>query len=156
MEPANIGVEAALQKIAHYCAYQERCHQETRDKLYGYGLYPSEVEAVISKLIEENYLNEERFAAAYAGGKFRINQWGRNKIKYSLQQKRVSSYCISLALKSLDIDHYETQLAKLAEDKWALLKNEMNIYSRKKKLMAYMMQKGYESNLVSQWLSAQT
>ncbi|MEO7445404.1 MAG: regulatory protein RecX [Ferruginibacter sp.] len=153
MKQKNIGVDAAIQKIAHYCAYQERTHQETREKLYSFGLYPNEVEEIIGRLIEENYLNEERFALAYAGGKFRINQWGKMKIKYSLQQKRVSAACIATALNSLDDEAYQVQLNKLAETKWVLLKKEKNIFSRKKKLFSYLQQKGYESFLIQDWLS---
>jgi regulatory protein len=88
----NIGTEKAWQKIKHYCAYQERSHAEAREKLYSFGLYRQEVETLLSQLIEENYLNEERFAVAFAGGKFRMKQWGKTKIKYELQQKRVSAY----------------------------------------------------------------
>lgn len=153
MKQKNIGVAAAMQKIAHYCAYQERNHQETREKLYNFGLYPNEVEDIIGRLIEENYLNEERFALAYAGGKFRINQWGRIKIKYGLQQKRVSTWSITHALNSLDDDAYQAQLNKLAEAKWLLLKKEKNVYSRKKKLLSYLQQKGYESFLIQDWLA---
>src|SRR6478736_3420107 len=95
----NIGTEKAWQKIKHYCAYQERSHAETRDKLYGFGLYKHEVETLLTQLIEENYLNEERYAIAFAGGKFRMKQWGRVKIKYELKQKQVSEYNIKNALK---------------------------------------------------------
>ena len=73
-ETKNIGTEAAFRKIKHYCAYQERAHAEVKQKLYGYGLYKNEVEQLISQLIEENYLNEERFAIAFAGGKFQIGR----------------------------------------------------------------------------------
>ena len=69
MRPLNIGTEKALEKIKQYCAYQERCHSEVRNKLYGFGLNSEEIETIISTLIQENFLNEERFALAYAGGK---------------------------------------------------------------------------------------
>src|SRR6476620_10497067 len=98
----NIGTEKALQKIKHYCAYQERNHKEVKDKLYSFGLYRQEVEALLSQLIEEGYLNEERFAIAFAGGKFRLRQWGRVKIQYELKQKGISEYCIRKALMSIE------------------------------------------------------
>ena len=79
--------EQAHQKAKHYCAYQERCHSEVKEKLYGFGLRKSDVEDLLSKLIEEDYLNEERFAIQFAGGRFRMKQWGRIKIKYELKQK---------------------------------------------------------------------
>ena len=84
----------ALKKIKHYCAYQERCHSEVKEKLYSFGLYKQQVENILSKLIEDNYLNEERFAIAFAGGKFRMKHWGRKKIEYELRQKQVSTFCI--------------------------------------------------------------
>ena len=91
--------EQALQKLKHYCAYQERCHNDVKEKLYKLGVWKKEHDEIIAALIEENYLNEERFAIAYAGGKFRINSWGRVKIKYALKQKQVSEYCIKKAWK---------------------------------------------------------
>src|SRR4249919_2672470 len=92
----------ALQKAKHYCAYQERCHSEVRDKLYSFGLHRNEVEPLLTQLIEENFLNEERFAIAYAGGKFRIKNWGKEKIKYALKQNKVSEYCIHKALAAIN------------------------------------------------------
>jgi len=148
MQVKNIGVEKAWQKIKHYCAYQERSHAETRDKLYGFGLYKEEVETLLAQLIEENYLNEERFAIAFAGGKFRVKQWGKVKIKYELQQKRVSPYCIKKALEAIDEEEYELCLQKLAAAKWATLKDEENIFAKKSRLQNYLMQKGYEGSLI--------
>ena len=81
----NFTPQQSVPKIKQYCAYQERCHAEVRDKLYSFGLNKIEVEEIISELITENYLNEERFAIHYAGGKFRMKQWGKNKIKQSLK-----------------------------------------------------------------------
>src|ERR1035437_240000 len=96
----------ALQKAKHYCAYQERSHYETAAKLYGFGLYRTEVEQILSQLIEEGYLNEERYAIHFAGGKFRVNKWGKVKLKYHLQQKKVSSYSIKNALFEIDEQQY--------------------------------------------------
>jgi regulatory protein len=148
MRPLNIGTEKAWQKIKHYCGYQERSHAETRDKLYGFGLYKQEVEELLSRLIEENYLNEERYAIAFAGGKFRMKQWGRVKIKYELQQKRVSIYCIKKALAAIDEAEYEKALEQLAANKLLLLKGEKNHFIKKTKLRNYLLQKGYEPNLI--------
>ena len=94
--------EQAHQKAKHYCAYQERCHSEVKEKLYGFGLRKLDVEELMSKLIEEDYLNEERFAVQFAGGRFRLKQWGRVKIKYELKQKQVSEYLIKKAMKTID------------------------------------------------------
>ena len=134
--------EQALQKARQYCAYQERCHKEVKDKLYGFGLYKKEVEEALSQLIEENYLNEERFAIQFAGGRFRIKHWGRVKIKYELKQKQVSDYCIKKALASIDDDDYMQRLQKLYDEKIKALKSEKNIFVKKRKLQDYLMQKG--------------
>jgi regulatory protein len=147
-ETKNIGTEAAFRKIKHYCAYQERAHAEVKQKLYGYGLYKNEVEQLMSQLIEENYLNEERFAIAFAGGKFRIKQWGKTKIKYELAQKQVSAYCIKKALASILDEDYEKTLAKLAAEKLKTLQGETNIFTKKSKLQNYLVGKGYEFDVV--------
>lgn len=152
-KPLNIGTDAAWVKIAAYCSYQERTHREVKEKLFSYGLYPHEVEDLTAKLIQENYLNEERFAIAYAGGKFRMNEWGKLKIKYSLQQKQVSAYCIGKALASIDADDYEALLKKLALEKLKTLKSEKNLFSKKQKLRNYLLQKGFEQSLISETLS---
>ena len=149
MQKLNIGVEEALKKIKHYCTYQERNHQETKEKLYSFGLYKNEVEQLLSQLVEENYLNEERFAMAFAGGKFRIKQWGRVKIKYELKQKRVSDYCIKAALKVIDEMDYENTLQQLATAKLKTLKSEKNIFVKKSKLQQYLIHKGFEAGLIS-------
>jgi regulatory protein len=147
-DPIKLTKEQALPKIKQYCAYQERAHKEVKDKLYEFGLYKKDVEEMISTLIEENYLNEERFAIQYAGGKFRIKQWGRQKIKYSLKQKQVSDYCIRKALATIDEDDYLKTLQKLADLKLKTLKSEKNIFIKKKKLQAHLLQKGFELDLL--------
>ncbi len=139
--------EQALQKLKHYCAYQERCHSEVKEKLYNLGVWKKEHDEIIATLIEENYLNEERFAIAFAGGKFRIKHWGRVKIKYELKQKQVSDYSIKKALKQIGEDDYLQTLEKLAKEKYASLKNEQYLI-RKKKTMDHLMQRGFEAELV--------
>jgi regulatory protein len=141
--------EQALQKLKHYCGYQERSHSEVKEKLYSLGVWKQDHDELISSLIEENYLNEERFAIAFARGKFRMKQWGRVKIKYELKQKQVSEYCIKKALKEIDEEEYNTLLKKLATEKYASLKSEQYIV-RKKKTMDYLLQKGFEMELIKQ------
>ena len=152
MQTKNIGTEKALQKIKHFCSYQERSHQDVKEKLYSFGLYKNEVEQLLSQMIEENYLNEERYAIAFAGGKFRVRQWGKVKIKYELKQRRISEYCIKKGLASIDDHDYEKTLQKLLEAKKATLKSEKNIFVKKQKIQAYLMQKGYEPALISDHL----
>ena len=141
--------EQALQKAKQFCAYQERCHSETKEKLYSFGLHKNDVEELLAQLIEENFLNEERYAIAFAGGHFRTKQWGRIKIKYALSQKKVSAYCIKKALANIDEDDYEHTLTKLATARLATLKSEKNIFVKKNRLQNYLLQKGYEGSLIS-------
>lgn len=146
--------EQALQKAKHYCAYQERCHSEVKEKLYGFGLYKKEVDELLSTLIEENYLNEERFAIQFAGGRFRIKHWGRVKIKYELKQKQVSEYCVKKALAAIDENDYKKQAQKLFEQKLKTLKSEKNVFIKKRKLQDHLLQKGYETSLVRELIAA--
>ena len=143
----------AAQKIKQFCTYQERSHSEVKEKLYLYGLYSKEVDVIVSSLVEENYLNEERFAIQFAGGKFRMKKWGRNKIKYELKQKQVSEYCIKKALKEIDDDDYITALNVLFEQKLKTLKSEKNIFIKKKKLQVFLLQKGYETDLIRELIN---
>ncbi len=152
MDQKNIGTEKALEKIRHFCSYQERNHQEVKDKLYSYGLYKNETESLLSQLIEENYLNEERYAIAFAGGKFRMKHWGKIKINYELKQRRVSDYCIKTGLASIPTDEYKKTIEKLFEEKRKSLKSEKNIFIKKKKIQAYLLQKGFESTLISEYI----
>ena len=140
--------EQALQKLKQYCAYQERCHREVKEKLYALGVWKRDHDEIIATLIEENYLNEERFAIAYAGGKFRIKRWGRVKIKYELKQKRVSEYCIKKALKQIDESNYIDKLTKLAIEKYQSLKGEQYLI-RKKKTIDYLVGRGFELDLIN-------
>lgn len=144
----RIPKEQAFQKLKHYCAYQERCHKEVRDKLYSLGQWKVDVEEITARLIEEGYLNEERFAIQFAGGKYRMKQWGRKKIESALKEKQVSAYCIKKALKQIDEDDYAGRLSKLAGEKWTSLKGERNVFTRMHKTQDYLLQKGYEYDLI--------
>jgi len=140
-------LEHIRKAILHYCKYQERCHSEVRNKLYELGCTTPEVEQQIVKLIEINALNEERFAKAYAGGKFRMKQWGKEKIKQQLKLRKISDYCIKKALNEIDGDDYENTLRKLAIKKVQEIKGDRSVLSRKSKLYRYLVQKGYERDL---------
>jgi len=149
MERKSIGAEKALQKIKHFCSYQERTHQEVKDKLYTYGLYKEDVEMLLSQMIEEGYLNEERYAIAFAGGRFRIKNWGRVKIRYELKQKRISEYCIKKGIASITEEDYIETLQKLFDAKKATLRSEKNIFIKKQKIQSFLMQRGFEPALIS-------
>ena len=137
----------ALVKMQSWCAYQERCQQDTRNKLYELGLWPEAVENIIVKLIEDNFINEERFAIQFAKGKFNIKKWGRIKIKQELKQKRVSDYCLKKALQQIDDEAYIATLTKVIATKKRLM-SEKNPIKLKFKLATFAISKGYERDLV--------
>lgn len=142
--------EQAFQKLKHYCGYQDRCHREVKTKAYLLGLRKSDVEELVSKLIEEDYLNEERFAKLYAGGKFRMKHWGRIKIKSELKQKQVSEYCINKGLKEINEKEYLSVLNKLAKKKWDEVKGKgVNLFVKMTKTRSFLLSRGYESELIS-------
>lgn len=148
LQKKHLTREQALQKLKQYCAYQERCHSEVQQKLWELGVNRGYHDEILSGLIEEDYLNEERFAVMFAGGKFRMKGWGRRKILYALREKKVSNYSISKAMKEIDNEAYKKSLEQLAEKKYESLKSEQYL-NRKKKTMDYLFQKGYETEMVN-------
>ena len=137
----------AKEKIERYCAYQERSHQEVRNKLYALGLHRNDVEETLSNLIMDGYLNEERFAKAFAGGKFRMKKWGRIKITHALEVKGVSQNCIRIGLSEIDDKEYISTLQALLEEKLSGL-NADSVYVVRDRLSKFVIQKGYEPELV--------
>jgi len=136
-------------KIGAFCAYQERCQQEVRDKLYTYGLHAEEVEELISFLIVEGFLNEERFAQAFVGGKFRIKKWGRNKILQELKLRKISPNCIKSGMKEIEPEAYWETLKGLVEKKWDSL-SEKDDFVKRQKVTRYLMTRGFELDLVQE------
>lgn len=148
MQKKYLTKEQALQKLRQYCAYQERSHSEVISKLWDLGVRKAEHDEIVAALIEDDYLNEERFAIQYAGGKFRMKDWGRKKILYALKEKGVSTYCINKAMKAIPDEDYIKTLQQLTEKKYASLKGEQYLI-RKKKTMDYLLQKGFEPDLIT-------
>lgn len=142
----NYTPRQAKDKIAKYCAYQERCHQEVRDKLYSFGLAPNDVEEIIYEMIQLDFLNEERFAIAFVRGKFLYKKWGKNKIRMELKRRKISDYCIKKGMKEIDEDKYIEVLTALLSKKIDSLKS-IKGYQKNYKAVQYVMVKGYESDL---------
>ena len=140
--------EQALQKLKQYCGYQERSHQDVQQKLYNLGVWKQDHDEIIANLIENNYLNEERFVQAYARGHFRMKHWGKVKIRYELKQKKISEYLIRKAMAEIPEDEYNGMMEKLIREKYKSLKDDQYIV-RQKKTMDYLIGKGYEPGLVS-------
>lgn len=136
-----------LERARKYCALQERCHQEVRDKLYSWGLPEKSVEQIISELITEGFVSEERFAKAYARGKFRIKRWGKNKITLELKKRNISEYSIKKGLKEIDEKEYNEVLRSLVARKRKEVKDK-NMYTRNHKIATYAAGKGFEPELV--------
>ena len=142
--------EQAYQKLKHYCAYQDRSHKEVKTKGYLLGMKKAEIEELTAKLIEEGCLDEERYARAFAGGKFRIKQWGKIKIKSELRAKQISNYCIEAALNEIDEKKYKETLHRLATKRWRSIKGQgVNLFVKMTKTRDYLLLKGYESVLVA-------
>lgn len=134
-------------KIQRYCAYQERSHHEVRNKLFEYGLYSNDVDQLLTDLITDGFLNEERYAKAFVGGKFRMKKWGRIKIVNALEAQGLSQNCIKIGLKEIDADDYLTTLNFILEKKGGEI-DEENIFAKRDKISKYAIQKGYEPELV--------
>ncbi len=133
--------------MERYCAYQERCHKDVSEKLKGMRMIPQAIDQIMAHLIQENYLNEERFAKSFARGKFNIKKWGRNRIVNELKQRQISTFNIKSALKEINEEDYHNTLNELALKRLAQI-HESNPQKRKKKLADYLLYRGWESNLV--------
>lgn len=137
----------ALLKLEHFCAYQERCHAEVLNKLYSLKMTADEIDTIVVQLIESNFLNETRFACSFARGKHRIKHWGKIRITNELKMKQISAFNITLALKEISPEEYESTFENLAEKCWNSI-TEKNTLKKRKKFCDYMLRRGYESFLV--------
>lgn len=148
-EQKSYTVKEATLKLMQFCAYRDRSHKEVEEKLKKMRMIPAAQEQIIIKLMQENFLNEERFARSFVRGKFRIKKWGRIKIKQELKAREISSPIIKLAMEEIEEDNYYQTLLDLATKKIRLI-NEADNYKKKSKLNNFLLQKGYESHLVFQ------
>lgn len=140
-------VEEALQKLMHFCAYRDRSQKEVEDKLNELRMIPEAKEKIIISLMQENFLNEERFARSFVRGKFRIKKWGRIKITQELKKREISAPIIKLGLTEIKESEYRATLYELAEKKVKTI-SEPNAFKKKKKLADHLLRKGYESQFV--------
>lgn len=137
----------ALSKLMKYCAYQDRCQKEVRNKLYEIDAPKESIEDIICTLIEENFLNEERFAASYVRGKFYYKQWGRLKILQELKQREISAFCIKKALTEINEEDYLNAITDLIKKKISPTSKNLD-FETKSKIANYLYQKGYENDLI--------
>ncbi|MFV5690965.1 regulatory protein RecX [Flavobacterium sp. LT1R49] len=140
-------IKEAIHKIEHFCAYQERCHQEVVQKLRSMKMDSEEIDTIMVHLISDNFLNEERFACSFARGKHRIKHWGKIRIVNELKSKKITQTLINSALKEISPEEYATTFHTLAERHWESIR-ETNLIKKRKKFCDYMLRRGFESNLV--------
>ena len=140
-------VKEAIHKIEHYCAYQERCHEEVVQKLRSMKMDADEIDVIIVKLLSDNFLNEERFACSFARGKHRMKQWGKIRIINELKFKKINQRLITTALQEISEEEYLLTFHTLAERNWESIR-ETNSLKKRKKICDYLLRKGFESNLV--------
>ena len=140
--PKEPSSSAVIAKARAYCARQERCQQEVRDKLYGWEVPSREIEPIIAQLIGEGFLNEARFAEHFAVSKLRQKGWGLRKIEAALKQKRVSDPCIGAAIKAIDQGEQVGRLRELVAKRWAREKEPV-LYRKRQRVMAYFLRRGF-------------
>lgn len=135
-------------KACNFCVYQERTQDEVRQRLKEWSVYGEEAELIISELIQENFVNEERFSKVFAGSKFRVKKWGRIKIRLELKKRRLTEYCIKKGMAEIDEEEYYLVLQALLHKKLHSLRTESNPFIKNQKAAKYAIQKGYESGLI--------
>jgi regulatory protein len=140
-------IKQAIPKIEHFCAYQERCHEEVIQKLRSMKMDADEIDIILVKLIGDNYLNEERFARSFARGKHRIKHWGKVRITNELKAKKITQTLINIALKEITTEEYSTTFHTLADRNWQTIR-ETNVLKKRKKFCDYLLRKGFESSLI--------
>lgn len=141
-------LDEAKRKLERYCAYQDRCHKEVGQKLRDMRMIPEAIDVVIGHLLEHNFLNEERFAKAFARGKFRHKSWGRVRITRELKQRGISAYNLKTALLEIDSEEYERVFDTLSRKRYTQLSSEKDTYRKRKKLADYLLYRGWEEDLV--------
>ncbi|WP_298417151.1 regulatory protein RecX [uncultured Kordia sp.] len=147
MKSESYSVTEAKLKLQQFCAYQDRCHKEVVEKLQKMNMIPEAIDIIVSELIQDNFLNEERFAKSFARGKFRIKKWGRIRITRELKLRNISKYNIDTALKEIEETDYLQTLHELAEKRVKAVR-ETNPFKRKKKIADYLFYRGWEAHLV--------
>lgn len=140
-------VDEIKRKIEQYCVYQDRCHKEVDQKMSDYNLIPEAKELILLSLMKDNFLNEERFSKSFARGKFRIKNWGKQRIIRELKFRDISAYNIKTALNEIDEQEYIDTIYRITENRNTVI-SETNQFKRKKKLIDFLMRKGFENELV--------
>ena|SRR5690606_29025194 len=141
--------EEAFEKLTTFCAYQDRCPWEIRRKLYEKGIKDEKAEQLIAELIAEEFVNEERYARAFARGKFRLKKWGRNRIRMELKMREISDVLIRKGLSEIDPEEYYDTLLSQTEKKWEST-HESDFFKKKYKVTQYLLSRGFEMDLLKE------
>ena len=147
-------LDEALSRMEHYCAYRERCHREVVEKLREMRMIPQAIDTIVVRLIEENFLNESRFATAFVNGKFRQKGWGKIRLRRELKQRDISEFLIREALSGISEDALRERFEYMAHKRWDALKSEARSLRRKKKFVDYFMYRGWETERIYQYLDS--
>jgi len=150
MNEKGLSVNDAIKKLEYYCSYQDRCYKEVISKLKSLGMYQTAIDHILNHLAENSFLNEERFAKSFARGKHKFKYWGKRRIEQELKFRDISTYNIKTALKEIETD-YLSNFYALAEKKWQSI-TEPSLEKKKRKWVDFLMRKGYESNLIFEYL----
>ena len=143
LKKKSYSLNEAKKKLENFCSYQERCHKEVKEKLRELGMIQSASQEIIAQLIQENYLNETRFAKNFARGKFRIKNWGRNRISRELKSRNISDYNIKMGMQEFTDIEYEETFYNLIEKRKKSVEH-LPIDQQKKKIFSYLTYRGWE------------
>lgn len=149
MNNGDLTIKEIEIKLRYYCSYQERCHKEVQEKLRTFNIIPDGVNQIISNLISENFLNENRFSKSYVRGKFNIKHWGKIRIVNELKKRNISKYNINQGLKEIDELDYQNKFEEIFNKKLSSLEG-LTLIVKKKKILSYLMYRGWESSLIYQ------
>ena len=141
-------VDEALTRMQSYCAYRDRCHMEVENKLREMRMIPQACEVIITKLIEDDFLNETRFAQSFTRGKFRIKHWGKTRIIRELKQRQIGDYIIKKALKEINENDYVETFHQLADKRLKQLEKDTDYHKKRRRFISYLQYRGWESNLI--------
>lgn len=144
---SQLSLKEVTQKLEYFCSYQERCHADVESKLFDFKLSQDQKDKVIVHLIQNNFLNEERFALLFTISKLHQKKWGKIRITQELKLRKISSFLINKAVKSIVVDEYESTFEQLSEKFWDTI-SENNKLKKQKKFCDYLLRKGWESTMV--------
>ena len=141
-------LEEARRRMEQFCAYRERCHQEVVGKLRSMGMIPEAVDTIVVGLIEGGFLSEERFAKAFARGKFRQKGWGKARIRRELKMRQVTEFLIMKALEEIELPEYLETFDAIAIKRWKQLADVSDRQKKLRKFVDYLLYRGWDVDMI--------